>query len=87
MTILEKSSMEVTASLRKDNSIGDKTKSQLGFTSSFKPDYFGIVDTEWLKQAIESIDKEGNKTVTLDSKATVVKEQFEYFLNRKMFEQ
>lgn len=87
MTILEKSSMEVTSSLRKDNSIGDKTKSQLGFTSSFKPDYFGIVDTEWLKQAIESIDKEGNKTVTLDSKATVVKEQFEYFLNRKMFEQ
>ena len=55
--------------------------------SSFKPDYFGIVDTKWLKQAIESIDKEGNKTVTLDSKATVVKEQFEYFLNRKMFKQ
>lgn len=87
MTILRKSSTETTALLRKDNS-GDKLESQLpGLMSSFKPDYFGIVDTKWLKQAIESIDKEGNKTVTLDSKATVVKEQFEYFLNRKMFKQ
>lgn len=90
-SILNHADPKFVGRLRKDNSFPgtdiyvESSASIQG--KNFQPDYFSIVDIEWLRQAIESIDKSGNPATSINSKATVVKEQFEYFLNRKMFEQ
>lgn len=87
-SILKKENIESVNEKRKDNS---KSISDIPGTptssSSIKPDYFEIVNTQWLKEAIQKIDNTQSPVTNLNSEATVVKEQFEYFLNRKMYEQ